>query len=128
MNTRTAADQPTMLRMAPVGARRGFMEFFMPRITLETAHSLGREEAARRLKEKFGAVRAKYISHVNSLQEEWVDHTFSFGFKAMGMGISGTVQVEDATVMLVAVLPLAAMLFKRSIEQQIRHELSGLLA
>jgi len=73
-------------------------------------------------------VRARYDSHVNNLQEEWIDHTFSFGFKAMGMGISGTVQVEDASVKLDAELPLAAMLFKRSIEQQIRHELSGLLA
>ena len=100
----------------------------MPRITMETAHNLGRDEAARRLKEKFGSVRSKYGSQVNNLQEEWVDHTFSFGFKAMGMGVSGTVHVEDDTIKLNAVLPMAAMLFKKSIEQQINQELSGLLA
>lgn len=100
----------------------------MPRITLETPHSLGREEAARRLKEKFGSVRARYGSQVNNLQEKWLDHTFSFGFKAMGLGITGTVQVEDSSVKLKAELPLAAMLFRGTIEQKIRHELSGLLA
>ncbi len=100
----------------------------MPRITLETPHNLGREEAARRLKEKFGAVRAKYGAQVNNLQENWLDHTFSFGFNAMGMGISGTVEVEDATVKLVTDLPLPAMLFKGAIEERIRQEISGLLA
>jgi hypothetical protein len=100
----------------------------MPQITMETPHTLGREEAARRLKEKFGSVRAKFGSQVNNLREEWTDHTFSFGFKAMGMGVTGTVHVDDASVKLNADLPLAAMLFKRSIEQQIRQELSGLLA
>jgi hypothetical protein len=100
----------------------------MPQITMETSHSLGRDEAARRLKEKFGAVRDRYASHVNNLQEKWVDHAFSFGFKAMGMGVTGTINVEDANVKLIAELPLAAMLFKASIERQIRQELSGLLA
>ena len=46
----------------------------------------------------------------------------------MGMGITGTVQVDDASVILNANLPLAAMLFKSSIERQIHQELSGLLA
>jgi hypothetical protein len=73
-------------------------------------------------------VRDRYGSHVDNLRENWTNHTFTFGFKAMGMGISGTVQVEDASVKLKTELPLAAMLFKGSIERQIRQELSGLLA
>lgn len=100
----------------------------MPKISMATTHNLGREEASRRLKEKFNVVREHYGSHVNNLWENWTDHTFSFGFKAMGMGITGTVQVEDDSVKLNANLPLAAMLFKSSIERQIHQELSGLLA
>ena len=91
----------------------------MSKITMATTHNLGREEAARRLKEKFDLVREHYGSHVNNLRENWSDHTFSFGFKAMGMGITGTVQVDDASVKLDAKLPMAAMLFKGSIERQI---------
>jgi hypothetical protein len=100
----------------------------MAQFTLEAAHNLGREEAARRLKEKFHLVRDRYGSQVDNLRESWVDHTFSFEFKTLGMGISGTVQVEDSVVILDVNLPLAAMLFKGTIERQIRHELGGLLA
>jgi hypothetical protein len=46
----------------------------------------------------------------------------------MGMGINGTVKVEDRSVQLDAQLPLAAMFFKSAIEQRIQQELAGLLA
>jgi putative polyhydroxyalkanoate system protein len=100
----------------------------MPKLTMQTAHSLGRDEAARRLKAKFDAVRNRYASRVNDLQESWTDHTFSFAFKAMGMGITGAVKVEDESVQINAQLPLAATFFKSAIERQIQQELSGLLA
>jgi hypothetical protein len=99
----------------------------MPRLTMETSHGLGREEAIRRLKEKFGAVRASYGSQVNDLQEQWDDHRFSFGFKTLGMDIAGTVQVEDASVKLSLDLPLVAMLFKGTIQEHIRREIGELL-
>jgi hypothetical protein len=100
----------------------------MPRITMETSHNLGREEAARRLRGKFDAVRDKYGPNVNNLQEQWNDHTFSFGFKTLGMGVKGTVQVEDENVKLDLDLPLAAMLFRGAIEQHISQEIGGLLS
>jgi hypothetical protein len=99
----------------------------MPQISLETPHKLGREEAVRRLKDKFNVVRALYGAHVTNLQQKWTDHTHSFSFKAMGMGVSGAVQVEDALVKLQVELPLAATLFKGTIEERIRREISGLL-
>jgi hypothetical protein len=101
---------------------------FMPRITMETLHKLGREEAARRLKDKFSAVRALYGAQVNNLRETWTDHTLSFGFKTMGMGVSGTVHVGESNVKLDCDLPLAAFLFKGTIEQRIHEELGDILA
>jgi hypothetical protein len=100
----------------------------MPRLAMQTPHNLGREEASRRLKDKFRVVRDKYGSQVNNLQEKWDNHTFSFDFKAMGMGVSGTVHVEDDGVRLNVDLPLAAMIFKGAIQRQIQQELNGLLA
>jgi hypothetical protein len=99
----------------------------MALFTLQTTHNLGREEAARRLQDKIGVVRDKYGANVNNLDTQWLDHTLSFGFKVMGMSISGTVHVEDANVTLNTELPFAAMLFKSSIEQRIRQELGDLL-
>ncbi len=100
----------------------------MPRITLEVPHSLGQEEATRRLKDKFEAAKAEHQARFSNLSEEWRDHTLSFALKAMGMGVSGTVAVEAKQVKLDAELPLAAAFFKGAIEQRLRQEVAGLLA
>jgi putative polyhydroxyalkanoate system protein len=100
----------------------------MPRITLETSHHLGQDEALKRLREKFDSARSQYGSQVRNLNEEWTDHTLNFNFSAMGMGVSGTVKVEDRAVKLDAELPFAASFFKGAIESRIREELGNLLA
>ena len=100
----------------------------MPHLDMATAHTLGKEEALRRLKEKFSAVRNTYGTRVSDLEEEWNGSTLSFRFKAMGMKVSGTVMVEDSEVRLDANLPFAAVMFKGMIEKQIRAELGSLLA
>jgi hypothetical protein len=99
----------------------------MPKLLLDIPHSLGQEEATRRLKEKFAAAQAEYQGQVSNFRQEWQDHTFSFGFHALGMAVSGTVAVEDAAVKLVTQLPLAAALFKGAIEQRLRQEVGKLL-
>lgn len=99
----------------------------MPRLAFEAPHTIGQDEAARRLKKKIAAVRVLHGDRVNNLREEWEDHTLSFAFQAMGMSISGTVAVEPDRVKLDASLPFAAVMFKGMIEQQIRKEIDGLL-
>jgi Putative polyhydroxyalkanoic acid system protein (PHA_gran_rgn) len=99
----------------------------MPRITLEVSHSLGLEEATRRLKDKFAAAKAQHHDRVSSLREEWRDHTLSFALQAMGMGVSGTVAVGPNQVKLDAELPFAAAFFKGAIEQRLRQEVAVLL-
>jgi len=100
----------------------------MPRITLEVPHSLGLDEAMRRLKDKFAAARAEHQGNVSNLREEWRDHIFSFAFQAMGMGVSGTVAVGPDQVKVHAELPFAAAFFKGAIEQRLRQEVGVLLA
>jgi len=73
-------------------------------------------------------VKGAYGDQVSELSEEWDGNTLSFGFKAMGMKVSGTLGVEPSQVRLAADLPLAAMMFKGKIEQRVREELDGLLA
>jgi hypothetical protein len=99
----------------------------MPRITFEMPHSLGLEEATRRLKEKLAAALAEHQSRVSNLREEWRDHTLSFALKAMGMGFSGTVAVAPDQVKVDAELPIAAAFFKGAIEQRLRQEVGTLL-
>lgn len=100
----------------------------MPRATLETPHALGQEEAIRRLKKKIDELKEAYRGRFSGLREDWDEHMLSFGFKAVGMKVAGTVAVEDSQVKLAAQLPLAAMMFKGAIERQVRQELGELLA
>jgi len=100
----------------------------MPSLTLQAEHKLGRDEAVRRLKEKFSIARDTYGGQLGNLDEQWTDGTLSFGFKVVGMKISGTVAVEESAVKLDANLPIAAMMFKGAIEQRARAELAELLA
>jgi hypothetical protein len=101
--------------------------YFMPRITLEEPHTLGQDEALKRLKDKFDSARLQYGDQVRNLDEQWTDHTFKFSFNAMGMGVSGTMKVEDRAVKVDAELPFAASFFKGAIESRIRSELGDLL-
>ncbi len=96
----------------------------MPHLAMQVPHNLGREEAARRLKEQ----AAKARDQVTDLEEQWNDHTLTFRFKAMGFGVSGTMVVEDAAVKIDVNLPLAAVMIKGKIEQQLRQKIEGVLA
>ena len=100
----------------------------MPRLSLEIPHALAPDEVIRRLEEKFSLARRMYQNQVSDLKEQWSGDTYTFGFKAVGMKIAGTIQVTASAVKVATDLPLAAMLFKKPIEQRVRQDLGTLLA
>ncbi len=100
----------------------------MPQLTFDTVHALGIDEAVRRLKEKVQAAKDAYGADASDLREEWNEAILSFGFKASGMKVSGTVTVESETVKIAAKVPFAAMMFKGMIEKRVRQELDAVLA
>jgi Putative polyhydroxyalkanoic acid system protein (PHA_gran_rgn) len=100
----------------------------MARLTIVAEHNLPREEALRRLKTKLGGnVAARYRRQVMELHEGWTDGTFAFRFKAVGVRVSGTLTVDEAAVRVAADVPLAALLFKKKIDEQVRAELVSAL-
>jgi len=96
----------------------------MPQLSMQIPHSLGREEATRRVKEQL----PKAQSQVTDFSEQWQDHTLTFHFKAMGFKVGGTLAMEDSSANLHVDLPLAAMMVKGIIEQRVRQELGTVLA
>jgi len=100
----------------------------MPKLTVDVPHNLGQEEASRRLKDKMGSVREMFGDQVNDLQEEWRDDQLWFSFRVVGMSVSGVVAVEPTRVTVDADLPLAAAMFRGTIEQRVRDEIAGVLA
>ena len=100
----------------------------MPGISLVVPHTLGQEEATSRLKHGFGDIRQTYQQHVSDLEETWDGNVLTYSFKTFGFTIKGTVAVEPSKVKLDASLPLAAMMFKGTIEKQILDQMNKLLA
>ena len=99
----------------------------MPSLNLEVAHALDQEEATRRLKDRFGQIKEKYAGQINDLEERWNGDTLDFSFKTFGIQIKGTVVSGPSEVKVRTQLPLAAMMFKGTIEKQLGDELRSLL-
>ncbi len=100
----------------------------MPNVTISIPHVLGQEEATRRLQERFHLVKDQFGGHISDLEEEWEPNGLRFGFRVMGQKISGSVASEPSNVQVAANLPIAALMFKGTIEQQIRDELTRMLS
>ena len=99
----------------------------MPHVLIEVDHALGQDEALRRLKEKLAEVQSTYGDQVKDLQQQWNGNALSASCKALGMSLGGTLTVEDSQVKIDAKVPLVAIVFKATIEQRVREEMSALL-
>ena len=100
----------------------------MPKIQVNQAHTLGQEQAIARLQQFLPKLKDRFQDKVSDLQESWQGPNLDFSFKAMGFKIAGKLAVTDSDVKLQQDLPLAAMLFKGKIEEQIREQLNRLLS
>jgi len=100
----------------------------MPSLRVTVPHSLGREEALRRLRGESEAVKSAFGDRVTNVVERGDEDGLSFGFSVMGMAVEGNVAVDQAEVATTAKVPLAAMMFKGLIEQRLRERLSAVLA
>lgn len=99
----------------------------MPKSTVSIDHSLGQEEALKRIKGMLSSVKENYGSQVSDLEEHWTDSGGTFSFKAMGFRINGDLTVTDSRVMIDAEYPWAAKPFQSTIETTIRERAERLL-
>jgi len=100
----------------------------MPKLSLSVPHNLGEEEAARRLKARYDAVKAEYGRGMRDLDEQWDGRTLRCRFRAMGLKVAGSVTALPSSVEVEAEFPLAAAMFKGLVEARAREELGKLLA
>lgn len=78
----------------------------MPRYRTEVAHDLGRAEAVARLK-----ATVEWARGFSDLKVSWAGSSFDFSLSVQGIGMRGTVDVEDGALKLDSRLPLIAMPF-----------------
>lgn len=67
-------------------------------------HSLGKEEAIRRLKSGLESASAN-LPVLKIDEETWTDNRLAFRFTALGQTAEGTADVEDDSVRIEVVLP-----------------------
>ncbi len=78
----------------------------MPRYRTEVAHDLGRAEAVARLR-----ATVEWARGFSDLKGSWDGSTLTFSLSVQGIGMSGTVDVEEDSLKLDSRLPLIAMPF-----------------
>ena len=99
----------------------------MPSVSVQVAHQLGQAGARAALENFMTANQDEVNQKISDLQKTWNGNILDYAFKAMGMKISGTLDVQPDSVKVVTQLPLAAMLFKGMVEAQMRENLTKLL-
>ena len=95
-------------------------------LVVSIPHSLGREEAMRRL--KTGLARAAASVPVLSVDEErWEDNRMIFRVRAMGQAAAGHVDVAEDHVRVEVVLPWLLQRFAEAAQAMIRSRADRLL-
>lgn len=100
----------------------------MPKLSVAVPHALGKEEAAERLQSRFQQLRQQHAHQVQNFQGQWEGDRLQCSFSTLGVNVRAAVTVEPARVTIDTELPLMAMMFKGTIEQQIRSQLGQVLA
>ncbi|MDR2346559.1 MAG: polyhydroxyalkanoic acid system family protein [Planctomycetaceae bacterium] len=100
----------------------------MPKIDITFPHNLNQEEATERLKIKEAEIKEKHVYTVTELNETWTSPTaMDFSFKIYGFSLKGSVKSLESAVQIILDLPVAAMLFRGTIESEIKKELAQVL-
>ena len=101
----------------------------MPKISHTFSHSLGKEEAIRRIKKAVEVEKINKANFVSNTTEHWVgDDHVDFTMKIFGYSVDGTLDVAETTVAVTLELPLIATMATGMIEDQLQQEIAGLLS
>jgi Putative polyhydroxyalkanoic acid system protein (PHA_gran_rgn) len=96
-------------------------------ITVTISHSLGRDEARRRLDQNLGYVRAQPPAFVSSTGYDWTGYRLDFRLAAMGQSIKGFTEVEDCLVHIELGLPPLLHILSKLIIARISGECARVL-
>ncbi len=100
----------------------------MPKVNVSVPHKLGADEAKRRIQSLITDSKSKFGSQATDVRETWTENHNDFGFKAMGMSVTGSLDVQPSAVGISMDLPFAALPFKGKIEKEISDRAKELLA
>lgn len=102
----------------------------MPSLKIVKSHSLGKNEALKRVEITFEQYRKKYKDKISNFQQSWNSSCdeLRFSFSTYGFDVSGKIMVNDFSVQLEGKIPLVAIPFKGRITSEIQTELDKIFA
>lgn len=101
----------------------------MASFQIDVTHPHSRDQATERLRQFSKVALADIPTDVTEVQEQWQsDGSLEFGFKAMGMKLTGRMTVGDGEVKVAGKMPFAALPFRGAIESKIREQLEKALS
>ena len=74
-------------------------------------HSLGKEEATRRLKTGIGRLHEQFGDKITQIEDTWTGDHLDFRVSALGQGVTGGLDVMDDSVRLEVQLPWVLSIF-----------------
>ena len=101
----------------------------MPNLTKNYPHSLGKEEAARRIKERIASEKINKANVASVSKEVWNDpYNLDFAMTLFGYRVDGTLKIEESDVVVNLNLPFVAMMVKGMIVSQMQEQMETMLA
>jgi len=100
----------------------------VPKMAMVVPHTLGTEEALKRIQGMMEELKREHGDRVTDLREQWRGERGEFSLKAMGFAVSGSLDVLPAEVRIAGELPWSAKPFQGRIEGLIRERAERLLA
>lgn len=100
----------------------------MPKASVAVPHSLGKDEAATRVKRMIEEVKQSYGDKIDDLDERVDGDSGVFSFAVQGVKLKASYAVTDREVTVDCDLPMLAAMFKGRIEEQLHDHLSRGLA
>lgn len=91
-------------------------------VTLTLPHELGRAEARRRIDEGFASFSRHMGAAAGVLSKSWSGDRLNFAFQALGQSVSGSIDVEDASIRLEVLLPDLLALVADKVKGRLRKE------
>ena len=74
-------------------------------VTVSISHRLGKDEAARRLKDGLARTKGQLGALISIDQEEWSGDTLRFQMRALGQSAAGTIEVMEESLRIEVSLP-----------------------
>lgn len=91
-------------------------------LVVSVPHRLGREEAARRIREGFARAGGQFAGILNIAEQTWTGDRLSFRASALGQEASGTLDVRDDQVVIAVTLPWLLHKIAERLAPAIRRE------